>query len=92
MKKRVISATAIVALMFGMIWAPEAQAQVFLDDESMNSPRARDNDPNLPNVPGLGTTIDQYDDISLYTPLGSGVLALGLLGGAYLIGKKRKED
>ena len=88
MKKRVISATAILAMLFGLMSMPQAQAQIFLDEEGVQSTmRGATDNPNLPNVPQLGVTNDQYD----YTPLGSGVLALGLLGGAYLIGKKRKE-
>ena len=85
MKKTLITLTALAALLFcGMT----AQAQVFLDDEDMSqSLRAdRTNDPDLPVIPELNVTFDQY------APLGGEVLLLGLLGGAYLLGKKRKEE
>ena len=41
----------------------------------------------LPDVPNNDQTGDHSD-----APLGSGLLLLGCLGGAYLIGKRRKED
>ena len=87
MKKRILSAMAIVALMFGQMFTPTAQAQIFLDDADMTGCiRLSDDSPDLPIIPWLDITTDQY------APLGSGVLALGLLGGAYLVAKRRKED
>ena len=41
----------------------------------------------LPDVPTNNQTTDNSD-----APLGDGLLLLGCLGGAYLIGKRRKED
>ena len=85
MKKSIITLTALAALLFcGMT----ANAQVFLDDEDMsNSLRANgSNDPDLPTIPELNVTFDQY------APLGGEVMLLGLLGGAYLLGKKRREE
>ena len=38
-------------------------------------------------VPYQGSDADQQ-----YTPLGNGVLALGLLGGAYLLAKRKKKE
>jgi hypothetical protein len=84
MKKTIITLTAIVAL---AICGTTANAQVFLDDEEMNqSVRSRSDDPELPIIPELNVTYDQY------APMGSGIVALGLLGGAYLLGKKRREE
>lgn len=40
----------------------------------------------VPGLPGHGETGDQPA-----TPVGSGILALSVLGGAYLVGKKSKE-
>lgn len=40
----------------------------------------------FPGLPGHGETGDQP------APIGSGAIALTLLGGAYLIGKKSKEN
>ena len=45
------------------------------------------NDLTLPDVPNNDQTGDHSD-----APLGSGLLLLGCLGGAYLIGKRLKED
>ena len=87
MKKRIISATALVAMLFGLMAMP-AKAQVFLDDEDMSHSLRADatNDPDLPVIPELNVTYDQY------APLGGEVMLLGLLGGAYLLGKKRKDE
>ena len=85
MKKTLITLTALTALLFcGMT----ANAQVFLDDEDMsNSLRANgSNDPDLPVIPELNVTYDQY------APLGGEMMLLGLLGGAYLLGKKKREE
>ena len=82
MKKSIITLTALAALLFcGM----NANAQVFLDDEDMSNSLRADatSDPDLPVIPELNVTYDQY------APLGGEVLVLGLLGGAYLLGKKR---
>ena len=91
MKKRVISATAIMVMLFGLISMPEAKAQVFIDEDMENNQRSGTGGSDMPNIPQLGITLDQYQDDD-YTPLGGEVLALGLLGGAYLLGKKRKEQ
>jgi hypothetical protein len=40
----------------------------------------------LPSVPILDITYDQY------APLGGGVFMLGLLGGAYLLDKRKKDE
>ena len=81
---------AILALLFGPMNVRQVQAQIFLDDESMWANNRPGIDPSdLPNIPWLGITIDQYQEF--YAPLGDGVFALGLLGGAYLLNKKRKE-
>jgi len=90
MKKQIISAVAAVVLLLGPMTLQDAKAQIFLDEES-NSKREGYEAPDLPGYPNLGVDIDQYQETEDYTPLGSGVLALGLLGGAYLIGKKRVE-
>ena len=90
MKKRVISATAIMAMLFGLISMPEAKAQVFIDEDMENNQRSGTGGSDMPNIPQLGITLDQYQDDN-YTPLGGEVLALGLLGGAYLLGKRHRS-
>ena len=78
----------IVAAAFLMAASLPAKAQVFIADEEefMNSSRNARDESQLPFIPELGVTNDQY------APVGSGVALLGLLGGAYLIAKKRREE
>ena len=87
MKKKIISAMAIMAMLFGPIQMQTTKAQIFLDDEEMIQNFRLDlTETWLPVVPELGETYDQY------VPMGGEVLVLGLLGGAYLLGKKRKKE
>ena len=77
----------LIALLLLAAMLP-TQAQVFMMED--------DNDPNrnvlnvngqYNNVPFHGSTDDQQN----YVPIGSGALLLAALGGAYLIGKRKKE-
>ena len=90
MKKRIISMMAILALMFGPICIPQAPAQILLMDEEEEEENERTNteasELELPAIPELGITIDQY------APIGEGLVVLAALGGAYLLGKRRKEQ
>ena len=43
----------------------------------------------LPGMPAHNVDANQNADS---TPLGSGIVVLAALGGAYLVGKRRKED
>lgn len=85
MKKRIITTMAMLAMLFGSMI--ETQAQVFLDDEAMQySMRANTPSENLPAIPQLDSTLDQY------APLGGEILVLGCLGGIYLLRKKTRDD
>jgi hypothetical protein len=86
MKKRIITAMAILTvLLCPMI--ENVQAQVFLDDEDMEqSLRANTHEQSLPIIPQLNSTYDQY------APLGGEILALSCLGGIYLLRKKHKDE
>jgi len=89
MKKRIISVMAILALMFGPICIPQAPAQILImDEEEEDSERTNtdESELELPMVPELGITIDQY------APLGGEILVLGCLGGAYLLGKRKRKE
>ena len=91
MKKRIISVMAVLALMSGSMFINNAQAQIFMLDylEEESSDRiglAQVEGFDLPTTPQLGITLDQY------APVGSGIAVLAALGGAYLLGKKRKKD
>ena len=89
MKKRIISVMAVLAMLCGPTMMQSAKAQhIFNSQEEMeNSLRGGVED-------DLGSVSIHDDEISLenFAPLGGGVLVLGCLGGAYLIGKRRKEQ
>jgi hypothetical protein len=89
MKKRIIALMAI--MMMSMAFVSEVKSQVFMLDYLEESESDRIGRPqieglDLPATPQLGITIDQY------APLGSGIVVLAALGGAYLLGKRRKEE
>lgn len=80
MKKRIAILTA------AMLMAMTAKAQMFTMENEVNElrePVAEDHG----IIPFHGVEFDQ----SNYIPLGDGVLLLTALGGAYLIGKRKKE-
>ena len=81
-------ALLIAAALFMAATLNQAKAQVFILDEEEyhNSKRNAIEEGQLPFIPELGVTNDQY------APIGSGITLLGLLGGAYLIAKKRREE
>ena len=91
MKKRIISVMAVLAILCGPTMMQSAKAQnIFNSQEEMEQ-----------SLRGAAGEAD--DDISVsnreeglslenFAPLSSGILVLGCLGGAYLIGKRRKEQ
>ena len=82
MKKLILAITTVLML----VSAP-AMAQVFLDDDDQFGNRANvSQDEFGVMVPSQNAEIDQY------IPLGDGIVLLSVLGGAYLIGKKRNID
>ena len=74
---------SILVLTFAL--ALTAQAQIFLEEGETNDNRAPAEDWGV--VPYHGVTHDQAD----YVPAGSGIMMLAVLGGAYLLGKKKGE-
>lgn len=79
-------ALSVVAL--SLVMAMPAKAQIYLDDEDMGENRATWLD-------GVGNIIPLHEvdwDQAAFTPIGNGVLLIGLLGGAYLLNKKRKQE
>ena len=82
-RKYIIIATALLL-------SVSAHAQIFIvmEEDLATNLRVNDEPASNPFVPVAGTDFDQ----SLYTPLGSGCLALAALGGAYLLGKRRRKD
>ncbi len=84
MKKRIIAIAA--ALM--MASAP-AMAQVFIMEEDDYNGK-RQNTPSGQLSVDLPGIYDSGED--WYTPVGEGLLVLAGLAGAYLVGKRRKEE
>ena len=77
--KKLIMTIAIATML-----AAPAMAQVFLDDESVN--KRAPGDPGSVIVPSQDGPNDQY------LPVGEGLFVLAGLAGAYLVGKRRKEE
>ena len=84
MKKKVLAIAA--ALM--MATAP-AMAQVFIMEEDDYNGK-RQNTPSGQLSVDLPGIYDSGED--WYTPVGEGLLVLAGLAGAYLVGKRRKEE
>ena len=84
MKKRIIAIATVM-----MLAVVPAMSQVFMTDEELNGNRSnRDADEIGVMVPMENSEMDQYK----FTPVGEGLLVLAGLAGAYLIGKRKKED
>ena len=88
MKKRTIALMAITLM--SMAYVSEVKSQVFMLDYLEEAESDRIGCPqveglDLPTTPQLGITIDQY------APVGSGIAVLAVLGGAYLLGKRKKD-
>ena len=82
--KKLIMTIAIATML-----SVPAMAQVFMDDEDLNQNRGEMTDKEFGvMVPRTGVTYDQWK----YAPVGEGILLLAGLAGAYLIGKRRKEE
>jgi hypothetical protein len=84
MKKRIIAIAA--ALM--MATAP-AMAQVFImEDDDYNGKRQNTPSGQLSvDLPGIYNSGEDW-----FTPVGEGLFVLAGLAGAYLVGKRRKEE
>ena len=77
--KFIVLATLLLLLVFPL------RAQVFLmDDEFESNIRVGESQFVVP-APYQGGDLDQY------LPLGDGLLVLAALGGAYLLGKRKKK-
>ena len=91
MKKRIISVMAVLAMLCGPAMMQIAEAQnMFESNEDLKNSLRGSSDEEGNDVISLE---DRDGDISLenFAPLSGGILVLGCLGGAYLIGKRRKE-
>lgn len=81
MKKKIV--TIVVALMLSSI---PAMAQVFMTDEELQNSRVGTTNFGV-DLPGLYNSGEDW-----YAPVGSGSLLLAGLAGAYLLGKRKKEE
>ena len=85
MKKRIqIIITTLILLLAGA-----ANAQVFTMTEEENDRAAGDMDAVLGRISYHGVEYDQAND---FAPVGEGMLLLTVLGGCYLLGKRKKEE
>ena len=77
-----------VVMLYFVIFAliSSANAQVFLLNDNGNRTGATHEELSDLNIPFHLVNYDQA-----YAPLGNGLIILAALGGAYLVGKKRKE-
>ena len=77
-----------LALAAAMMMFVTANAQVFiLSDEEYEKSNRTQATPSSPLVPFQGSDQDQ----SLTTPMGTGVMLLSVLGGAYLFGRPKRN-
>lgn len=85
MRKSIIIISLMV-FMLGIFNANKTYAQVFISDEDYHGYRAGEaGEFPLTFEPDHDSTLD-------YTPVGNGIWLLGCLGGAYLLGKRRKKE
>ena len=82
MKKRIITIAAAL-----MIAAAPAMAQVFIDDNDLNN-RASTGDASMyVNNPQIYSSGEDW-----FVPVGESLFVLAGLAGAYLLGKRKKEE
>ena len=90
MKKRIISVMAVLAMLFGPTMMQSAKAQnIFNSNLEMERSLHGEESGEEEDI----SVNDRESDITFdsIAPLSGGMLVLGCLGGAYLIGKRRKE-
>lgn len=95
MKKRIISVMAVLAMLLGPTMMQTKAQNIFDGDEGLKkSLRGEKNSDGEDNLNGISLNDLDGGDISLenFAPLSGGILVLGCLGGAYLIGRRRKEQ
>ena len=92
MKKRIISVMAVLAMFCAPTMMQIAEAQNIFDNNEELKIKMRGTSGEVENNDAISLE-DREGDISLenFAPLSGGILVLGCLGGAYLIGKRRKE-
>lgn len=87
MKKITIRIAMMITVVLMLVSAP-LNAQIYIMDEEFEG-----HDRTGYTDIDWGTFVPvQGQDADQYLPLGDGVLALGLLGGAYLLSKRKKRE
>ena len=88
-KENRIMRKSIILLVTMLLMAVPMRSQVFLTQEDLDSER----DGQWEDI-GLIIPIHEqdFDQAEPYTPVGSGIAVLAALGGAYLLGKKCREE
>ena len=93
MKKRIISVMAVLAMLCGPTMMQIVEAQNIFDSNEELKIKMRGKSGEVVNNDVISLE-DRDGDISLenFAPLSGGILVLGCLGGAYLLGKRKKEQ
>ena len=88
-KENRIMRKSIILLVTMLLMAVPMRSQVFLTQEDLDSER----DGQWEDI-GLIIPIHEqdFDQAEPYAPVGSGIAVLAALGGAYLLGKKCREE
>lgn len=81
MKKKIV--TIVIALMLSSI---PAMAQIFMSDEDLQNNRVGSTHLGV-DLPGAYNSGEDW-----YAPVGSGAVLLAGLAGAYLLGKRHKNE
>lgn len=81
MKKKIV--TIVIALMLSCI---PAMAQIFISDEDFQNSRVGSTHLGM-DLPGTYNSGEDW-----YAPVGSGAVLLAGLAGAYLLGKRHKNE
>ena len=80
---------SIILLVTMLLMTVPMRSQVFLTQEDLDSERQG-------QWEDIGLIIpiheQDFDQAEPYAPVGSGIAVLAALGGAYLLGKKRREE
>ena len=84
MKKLILT----IAIVLGMVMTSFAQGGLFQRGESPEKSGNREDNSAGLALPGHGTSANSDADV----PLGTGIALLAVLGGAYLVGKKHREE
>ena len=90
MKHNIRNTKKVFMLMAAMLLlSMPLRSQVFLTQEDLDSERDGQWEDIGPIIPIHEVDFDQAEP---YVPVGSGIAMLAALGGAYLLGKRKKED